>query len=508
MSFPVILILLFLGTSCGHNTHNEGPKRQIAELQEFSKNYSQDHLNLINRIKSFQMDTEKYLTWRMDNLKEVLNLISKLEMGKKLTPESLDAIQNANNRFNDLLTNVSKNTKQGLWLLSKEITFSESPTHIGLDSKALINPKDDDGKMHIKNIYRSIASSSLALDSFLVLKSHFLMLDKLKDIISYDDAPFFKLKESFHSNFEQKINLENLAKAMITFLNLQSKNKESSRKIDRIEAYLEKMIKSSFVFKQVWKQIERNDVSISKIKKQFEIKLQSFNINHVNHFLFSITNYEALNIEKERSNKKVPLSIIIKELQPGDIVLSKNINSPTYELFGGAFNEMMMYTGSISQLKELGVATHPLVNNFSSILKDGSIVRIGKDGAKLKSLQELNDKECIVILRSKTPIESKKILKLFTLINRPYDYSFKFYDSSSLAGNELIVSTFEELDWNYNPKDQLYSFSSKPITDKIDSGHFNVINIISKGHVVDQDQIKLFLNSKNDYLTSHPGSSF
>ena len=187
------------------------------------------------------------------------------------------------------------------------------------------------------------------------------------------------------------------------------------------------------------------------------------------------------------------VEFVQKRLQPGDIVLEKTPFRLTDKFIPGHFGHVAVYVGTESQLRDLGLHTHPLIIQYASQIAEGKIiVEALRDGTQLSSAQHFLNIDDLAILRPKPgaipPGEViQAIILAFSHLGKKYDFGFDTKTWDTIVCSELAFQSYVNVRWTFGKVLSSYTISPDDVaifagSDK--ARPFDLITFVHDGQVV------------------------
>lgn len=146
----------------------------------------------------------------------------------------------------------------------------------------------------------------------------------------------------------------------------------------------------------------------------------------------------------------------IKELEslltPGDILLERRNWCLSNAFLPGFWPHAALYVGRIEDLRRLGIADHPAVQEhmeeYLGPAPDGSepsVVESVSEGVIFNSLTESMHADYVAVLRPRLSDAqiAQAIVRAFRHKGKPYDFEFDFFTADKLVCTELVYRAYE-----------------------------------------------------------------
>jgi hypothetical protein len=140
-------------------------------------------------------------------------------------------------------------------------------------------------------------------------------------------------------------------------------------------------------------------------------------------------------------------------LQPGDILLERENWFLSNLFLPGFWKHGILYTGSLEDLRRLGLATHPNVSpHLAEYARTDAhgfqkcLIEAISDGVVMGSMEEATDADYICALRPRKTTKqiAQAIAMAFQHLGRPYDFLFDFHTADKIVCTELLYRSFRE----------------------------------------------------------------
>lgn len=145
---------------------------------------------------------------------------------------------------------------------------------------------------------------------------------------------------------------------------------------------------------------------------------------------------------------------LLDSLEPGDILLVRKEHALTNYFLPGYWPHAAMFLGTASDLRELGLRSHPQVakrwSHFqaNSLVGERWVIEAMKDGVCLRSIQSPLRSDSILVLRPKASLEGRAqaISRAIGHEGKEYDFSFDFTTSDRLVCTEVIYRAYDGIE--------------------------------------------------------------
>jgi len=138
-------------------------------------------------------------------------------------------------------------------------------------------------------------------------------------------------------------------------------------------------------------------------------------------------------------------------LQPGDVILTRNDNRLTAALLPGFWTHAALFLGGRADLEAMGLRSHPhaarhwnqIPVNSSSL---GLVIEALFPCVQLNSLKKCLCVDHLVVLRSALPVDeiASAIGEALGHLGKPYDFEFDFNNSSRIVCTELVYRSYHK----------------------------------------------------------------
>jgi len=189
---------------------------------------------------------------------------------------------------------------------------------------------------------------------------------------------------------------------------------------------------------------------------------------------------------------KIAESLILSQLQAGDILLEKTPFRLTDRMIPGYWGHAAIWVGNQQELISLGIWNTPLVNKYhQQIQNQQRVVEALRDGTKMNTLGHFLNIDDLVVLRKKnlTDQHKKKIIELtLRQVGKPYDFNYDVETTDKIVCSQLVYLAYTGIDW---PTDSLvgrYTISPDNIAQKVlYGGELEIIFLYRDGKQVKGD---------------------
>lgn len=496
---------------------------------------SRDSLDTHQIIYEYQPQIEYALVWRVRAVKTYKNLSEK----SVLKAADINYLNFAAHKYKELREDLFNGIARYAPLTNKNVKMfidDSKPTffyHKRRFSNLFgtqpaeyirINPNDEAGKAVIKKLRLGLVFALLLYDNYLVAVAPFEEHNKLRQVINEKgiDPDIQGYLREVSESYTDKNKLGRMIRAIkwnLQFNFWEADHPESDFVInDNDNQYLNKLIVGSISYNDIKKSgynnneptLALNRINIFKNKMEDRIKHISGNATQQISKLFGNTAGIMVVrrgvMEKLQKNEKLQ---IIKQLQPLDILLEKAPFRLTDHLIPGYWSHVALWTGTETQLKELGVWEElpglykKAVNlfnykgpEFRQAIRSGQmIIEALRPGVQINTFEHfLNIDDLGVIRQSNLTSEKKKnyLLNAFRQIGKNYDFNFDVESTNEIVCSELIFAAFDDYQWNTKKTMGRYTISPDNVAQKIRSKFFNPVILYINGNEIKEGLIDKF----------------
>ncbi|CAG1010779.1 hypothetical protein RHIZO_03842 [Rhizobiaceae bacterium] len=137
---------------------------------------------------------------------------------------------------------------------------------------------------------------------------------------------------------------------------------------------------------------------------------------------------------------------ITQRLRPLDILVVSSKGRLTGNLIPGLFSHTVVYVGSESQLRALGVWNDPAVRPHQEAIRAGKVmIEADHRGVHLTTAATALDTDRVAILRPRVGDRRRTAALLISHVGTPYDFVFDNNDTGELYCAELIDHAMPEI---------------------------------------------------------------
>ena len=139
------------------------------------------------------------------------------------------------------------------------------------------------------------------------------------------------------------------------------------------------------------------------------------------------------------------------QLKAGDILFEKTPFRLTDILIPGYWGHVAIWTGTESELVELGIWDRPVVRRYQNEIRQGRyVVEALRPGVQLNNLEGFLNVDDLAVFRVQEDDGAKlveRLLLTFRQIGKPYDFNFNVETTNRIVCSELVYQTFTDIDW-------------------------------------------------------------
>ena len=338
----------------------------------------------------------------------------------------------------------------------------------GLDVSQLTLEKYGIGdKIQLKGIMLSLGAALTLYDNYLLGIMLFEQDARLRKVLNDPDMGFGlvanKLEEiTLNAN---SIESRHRIRKAITFFE-ETKTILTDLDEDSDYAYLQMLIESSPSYNYI-KKIRIKEVASKKLVAFERISQDLISESASDGFdkvsgLFGNT-IGLFESRKGKLYKNAEAIEKIKEkLQPLDIILEKTPFRLTDKLIPGHFGHVAIWTGTKTELINLGIWENPYVKNHAEEIESAAnpqskdehqIIEALRSGVKLSSLEDFMNVDDFVILRpifdvdKKDELTKEALIMAFRQLGKKYDFNFDVNTTDKIVCSELAYISFPSIDW-------------------------------------------------------------
>ena len=174
------------------------------------------------------------------------------------------------------------------------------------------------------------------------------------------------------------------------------------------------------------------------------------------------------------------------ELRAGDILLEKTPFRLTDKLIPGHWGHAAIWLGNESELRELGIETHPLVRRYREPLRDGRlVVEALRDGVQLNTLRHFLDVDDLAVLRPNALSREQlaaTIVRALEQVGKDYDFNFDVESQERIVCSELVYVAYTDFTWPTDRQLGRYTISPDNVALlSLDDGPFDLVLLYHDG---------------------------
>ncbi len=332
-----------------------------------------------------------------------------------------------------------------------------------------------DPKVRLKAVMMSLSAALMLNDNYILAISMFEQDDRLRRLLNQPDSGFEIGPNSLRAIRRKAASpvVRYRVRRVLNFYETQrtklaqSPIMEKSWLGDSEFAYLETLISSSPSY-QFIKEVKagsilsRNLALLGDLAEDFIQELSREGLDSLSMvFGNTVGLYEAR--KGKLFDDRSALLHVASLLKPLDILVEKTPFRLTDKFIPGHFGHAAIWTGTESQLKELGVWDDPVVRKFHDELKgdgpgSGRVVEALRSGVQLNSLEEFMNVDDLAVLRPVAlwdyPVEERReelLAEALTLalrqVGKEYDFNFDVNTTDRIVCSELAYVSFPSIRW-------------------------------------------------------------
>lgn len=497
-NFILSLISLFLLSSCAMQPTQPITKNDLLKnpcWQYTLKKYGATHTSLmqgLNReIANYQVLAEQALTYRANTMKLTERLEDNIKRKNPLSGADLDEL----NRV--MVRHLDSRQKFHTLAEAHECWIDASPEifkQLSIEPFALEN--------QLKGVMLSISAALLLYDNYLLAISKFEKNAKLRFLLNQGDRGYgldenklAKLTREYTSLKKRKRLERGLEFFEQNLLDIPAGLQE-----DPQFSYLKLLIEQS-PFYGMNKQFSVFYI-LSKRLEYFGVisgdTLHRFVVNSVNEFSKLFGNSVGLVETRKGKLYKRPEIVrsVVKELQPGDILLEKTPFRLTDKFIPGHWGHAAIWLGTEAELKKLGIWNHSVVKRYQKQISEGrSIVEALRPGVQLSFLEDFMNIDDLAILRDAShDLQAQKdhIILALRQVGKAYDFNFDVETTDKIVCSELIYVVFTKIKWPTEKALGRFTISPDNVASKaFDKGPLKLVLFFHDGNRVTNNTLNL-----------------
>ncbi|MEI8346339.1 MAG: YiiX/YebB-like N1pC/P60 family cysteine hydrolase [Pseudomonadota bacterium] len=404
---------------------------------------------------------EQNLVWRSQALEKLKGIHEKIHKDEPLNAKDLEVLYRGAENYIRLrrdLWKIIDLEKVVLTLDKRKIIFSPGEGSSLSKKVRRVDPFDEQGREWMLEIKRGLAAALTLCDNFLYIGLPLYATSKTRRLLSSD---YDKIEGMLHeiAISYTKIDNQRLLQNLLTIFEseqLWRQKNQVERSGASDELYLENLIHQSPSRGMVMKRDTPGAVG-RNISRQF-----LFFKDDLNGVLTNLTfvaskgfgNTAGLVAFRQgllRNMPSVDQDKLATELKPLDLLLEKTPFRLTDKFIPGHFGHVAVWTGSESELKEMGVWDDPVVQPYQEAIRNGRrIIEALRPGVQINTLQHFLDIDDLMVLRNKlyTPEQRKvAIIKAFKQIGKEYDFNFDVETDKRIVCSEIAYVVYTDSNW-------------------------------------------------------------
>ncbi|NOR27349.1 MAG: hypothetical protein GQ540_02345 [Lutibacter sp.] len=440
------------------------------------------------------IDEGEVVDSRVDNdYNSYLNLLEKHQVFQKELNDSLKyfkKIKHKNYVLNgkDIKT-LNKSFSDRIIILNQSIFFNQKQLKL-TENKQFYNLIST--HLKIKALETYLAQQKIVGDNSKVNN----LINEENKLYRNDKKSLKRLKKTLLSKKYRKSILEtwNSSKQITTNTSNEFKNKEihnailltpyyqnylsNTRNIKTSKKYFRKLINKRSIF--------NTEVNFNNFLNNIFSGVSNVVSNFIG--IFAIRKGKLLN-----DNRFVVNSLPI--LQPLDVILEKTPFRLTDKFIPGYWGHAAIYIGNETQLKELGLWNHPIIEAYHEIIKNKHvIIEALRSKVAFNTFKDFTNIDDYAHLRLNVEpsIEKKRemIIRAFAQIGKKYDFGYNVESSKKIICSELHYITFDEVIFNTSNNMGINTISVDQVAKQgLKGGAFYPINLYLDGVKIDDDEI-------------------
>jgi hypothetical protein len=324
-----------------------------------------------------------------------------------------------------------------------------------------------DPKLRMKALMLSLGAALTLYDNYLMGTVFFEHDDRLRKVINDPDMGFGLVANTLREMTISANSIENryrIRHAIKFYENEKDSIMDSDE--DSELAYLSLLIESSASYNYV-KQLRIKEVGLKKLGEYERITEDLISESKRNGFnLISELFGNTIGLYESRKGKlfgnEEAKRNIQSMLQPLDILLEKTPFRLTDKLIPGHFGHVAIWTGTKSELIDMGVWNNPIVKQYAEKLNKSSnpdskeehqIIEALRNGVQLSTLEHFMNIDDFAILRpifndnTKDQLTKEALLLAFRQVGKEYDFNFDVNTTDKIVCSELAYVSYPSIDW-------------------------------------------------------------
>lgn len=180
---------------------------------------------------------------------------------------------------------------------------------------------------------------------------------------------------------------------------------------------------------------------------------------------------------------------ITSQLKAGDILLEKTPFRLTDKLIPGYWGHVAIWVGSETELKQLGIWNHPVVEKYHQQIRASRLVAEAlRTGVELNPLNKFMNVDDLAVLRKNDLSDKNRantIIRTLRQIGKSYDFNFDIETNDRIVCSELIYVSFTNTPWPTESKLGRHTISPTNIARKAgDNLPFKIVSLYLQGKPV------------------------
>jgi len=398
---------------------------------------------LDQEITAFVTLAERALALRAETIKEGERLQGRMAQGQPLSGEDLALLNQG------LVEHLA---------LRKELLAIAESHECWLDlTDYELAAQGITPQIRLKGIMLSLSSALVLYDNYLLAVSLFEGDGKLRRLLNESDpgyavnsAELAKITMSYNS----VANRERVRRA-IRFHKREAKKRRAEIAGSASSDYLNTLILQSPSYTMVssWSPIHILGRHLGFLGAVTSDALAGLDRQGVN--LFSMVFGNAVGLVETRKGKLYGRSEVRSKLRQtltaGDILLEKTPFRLTDKLIPGYWGHAAVWTGTESELKELGIWDDPIVARHHDEIRDGRlVVEALRSGVEMNNLEHFLNIDSIGILRKPgldRESRARTIIQALRQVGKPYDFNFDVESKERVYCSKLVYLSYSGIDW-------------------------------------------------------------
>lgn len=299
----------------------------------------------------------------------------------------------------------------------------------------------------------------MATDSFYYSIDQLSRNYKLRRILDEENLSNGQKSKIYSESLRNLFSLKTrklVLKSLRVFNKIKNNNFDDHRFIKTI-----KIIKESYTFQMRaqlgfedsidgYVQFMKNKFKSQKNTALFDLRQKTLNLLYKGSKIFGNTAGTVQSRRGKLYRDSAFIADVTSSLLPLDTLLEKTPFRLTDKFIPGFWGHAAIYIGDESQLRQLGLWSHPSVKKYHVQIKSGqSIVEALRSGVKINSVKSFSDIDDFAVMRlnDDLTIDQKKdyILRVLSHIGKEYDFAFNVETPSKIVCSELHYLTYMDV---------------------------------------------------------------